>query len=389
MNNLRKRIYNEMRFSVIALLVALGTAGFPGFAEPETKLSEIDSNFKIEELGGKKYKFHDFTQKPFALCGFAWYDKEHKLRRFPENVITDPTVNNGAKHLSRHTSGGMIRFKTDSKSIAVRATLLSSGDMSHMARSGSSGFDLYTGSGSNKKYVKTAMPKANSDKVETVLFNAPKAEMREFTINLPLYNGIKELAIGLDPECKIEEPSPFKYQKPVVFYGSSITQGGCASRPGNDYPHILSRWLDFELVNLGFSGSAKGEPAVAEAIAALDPEALIIDYDHNAPSAEHLEKTHEKFFRIIREKHPDLPIVIISRPGEYGPTDQRFMIIKKTYDNAVAAGDRHVYMVPGYTLFGTKDRDACTVDGCHPNDLGFMRMAETVRPVLEKALQKE
>lgn len=360
-----------------------------GQAAPEIKISEIDSNFKIEKLGGKDYKFYDFAQKPFALSGFAWYDKDHALCRFPQSLIVDTSVNAGARSLARHTSGGMLRFKTDSKSIAIKAKLLSSGDMSHMPRTGSSGFDIYLGSGTNKKYMKTAMPQANSDKIETVLFNSPNASMREYTINFPLYNGLKELSIGLDQNARVEAPTPFKYDKPVLFYGSSITQGGCASRPGNDYPHILSRWLDFELINLGFSGSAKGEPAVAEAIASLDLAAFVMDYDYNAPSVEHLEKTHENFFKIIRSKRPDLPVIFVSRPGEYPDSDKRLAVVKKTYDNAVAAGDKNVYFVPGNTLFGTKDCDACTVDGCHPNDLGFMRMAENVKPALEKALQKK
>lgn len=379
-----------MNFKTVLIVASLvATVLVRGQDAPEIKISEIDSNFKIEKLGGKDYKFYGFTQKPFALSGFAWYDKDHLLCRFPQSLIADTSVNSGARNLARHTSGGMLRFKTDSKSIAIKAKLLSSGDMSHMPRTGSSGFDIYLGSGTNKKYVKTAMPQANSDKIEAVLFNASNAAMREYTINFPLYNGIKDLSIGLDQEARIEAPTPFKYDKPVLFYGSSITQGGCASRPGNDYSHILSRWLDFELINLGFSGSAKGEPAVAEAIASLDLAAFVMDYDYNAPSVEHLEKTHENFFKIIRVKRPDLPVIFVSRPGEYPDSDKRLAVVKKTYDNAVAAGDKNVYLVPGNTLFGTKDRDACTVDGCHPNDLGFMRMAENVKPALEKALQKK
>ena len=153
--------------------------------------------------------------------------------------------------------------------------------------------------------------------------------------------------------------------------------------------------MDAPQINLGFSGSGRGEEAVAEAIASIPLSAFVMDYDHNAPSCEHLEATHEKFFRIIREKQPDLPIIIMSMCNIYPEFDnaayaenlKRMEIIRKTCKNAVKAGDKHVYFIDGRTLFGKTDRTACTVDGCHPNDLGFYRMYETVLPTLLKALK--
>lgn len=372
--------------SIIIFLAAVGSGG--AFGQSPMKISDIDSNFKMVELGGRPYTFHDYKQPPFSLSGFAWFDKDQKLCRLPQSLLSDPAINAGVRNLAWHTSGGMLRFKTDSKTIAVRARLLSSGDMSHMPRSGTSGFALYLGGGKNKKFIKTAIPQVNSDRIEAVLFNSPRVAMREFTLNFPLYNGVRELTIGLDPNARIEAPSPFGYDRPVVFYGSSVTQGGCASRPGNDYPDILARWLDFEPINMGFSGNAKGDARLAEAIASLNPAVLVMDYDYNALSAEHLRQTHEKFFKIIREKHPDLPVIIITRPRtDYGPSDTRFKIIKDTYDHAVASGDKQVFFIPGYILFGTVESDSCTVDGTHPNDFGFMRIAENILPVLRRALQ--
>ena len=142
--------------------------------------------------------------------------------------------------------------------------------------------------------------------------------------------------------------------------------------------------------SLGFSGSAKGEPAMAEAIAELDLAAFVYDYDYNAPNPEHLAKTHEKFFQIIRAKHPDLPVVILSKIN--GPTSRdtikRRDIIRKTYENAVAKGDKNVYFLDGCKFFGDVDRYECTVDGTHPNDLGFYRMYQGVLPTLQKILNK-
>lgn len=113
---------------------------------------------------------------------------------------------------------------------------------------------------------------------------------------------------------KIGKPTPYSIEKPIVFYGSSITQGGCASRPGNSYTHIICRWLDANMVNLGFSGNAKGEPEMAELISQIDMGALVMDYDHNAPDAEYLLNTHENFFKIIRSNHPYLPVIFVSKP---------------------------------------------------------------------------
>lgn len=348
------------------------------------ELSDIDSNFKTDTIREKKYKFISYEQAPFELNGFAWFHQEHKLCRLPHSLL--PLVSEGLQKLSWHCSGGMIRFRTNSNSIALKAKLLSQDDMSHMPRSGISGFDVYVGSGTEKHYIKTAMPQGKVDTVEAE-FNA--CGMNEYTINFPLYNGVKELIIGFEPDAEIEAPTRFKHQKPIVFYGSSITQGGCASRPGNSYTAHLGRWLDANIINLGFSGNAKGEKCVAETIATLSMTAFVLDYDHNASSVEDLQATHEQFFKAVREKNPELPVLILSKPDvPYNSKSLRTDIIRRTYDNAIGSGDKHVYFIDGNTLFGKQNRDACTVDGCHPNDLGFMRIAETIYPHLQEAIER-
>ena len=210
---------------------------------------------------------------------------------------------------------------------------------------------------------------------------------------LPLYNGITKMEIGIEDNAEIAEAPEQKF-KPVCFYGSSITQGGCACTPGNNYTAMLARWLDFPQRNLGFSGSGRGEEIVARYISMLDLAAFVMDYDHNAPSIEHLENTHKRFFEIIREAQPELPIIFVSKP-DFDPSPKvnadRRAVIYKTYSEAVAAGDKKVWFVDGETMFGPyeklNDRRACTVDGCHPNDLGFYRMADTIYPVLKEALE--
>jgi hypothetical protein len=146
---------------------------------------------------------------------------------------------------------------------------------------------------------------------------------------------------------------------------------------------MVCRALDAEQVNLGFSGSARGEPEMAELVASLRGlAAFVLDYDHNSPTPEHLVATHEPFFRTVRAAHPGLPVLVLSRPDLWpdSPADvsARRDIVRATVRRARARGDRRVAFLDGARLFGRANRDDCTVDRCHPNDLGFRRMADAV-----------
>lgn len=334
-----------------------------------------------------KLKYFDVTSGVFEISGLPWLKHNKSFCRL--NVDWLPKFNENVQRLSWCTAGAVVRFSTDSPVIAVRVELTYEEDMPHMPWTGISGVDLYLGKGKDKKFVRVAKPETNQTKYEAV-FEGFEAKMQEWTINLPLYNGVKKLEIGLSPNAQLAKPSPYTIEKPIVFYGSSITQGGCASRPGNAYTHIISRWLDANMVNLGFSGNAKGEPEMAQLISQIEMSAFVLDYDHNAPTVEHLKETHENFFKIIREAQPDLPIIIVTKPdfdSNVEVNSKRREVIYQTYKNALDRGDKNVYFVDGETLFGSEDRDACTVDGCHPNDLGFMRMAEHIYPTIKKALK--
>jgi lysophospholipase L1-like esterase len=209
--------------------------------------------------------------------------------------------------------------------------------------------------------------------------------MTEYLIGMPLYNDITNLYIGLSENAKIEHGSEYKIKKPIVYYGSSITQGGCASRPMNAYQGYISEYFDADYINLGFSGNAKGEQDMFDYIASLDMSAFVMDYDHNSPTAQTLMETHEKMFKTIREAHPDLPIIMMSRP-KFKLTDQeeqRLEIIKTTYNNAVASGDKNVYLITGKELTALCQNEG-TVDNCHPTDFGFASMAKAVGDVIEK-----
>ena len=371
------------------------------------KIEEIDKNFVIQSNGSERFTYFNIASETnevndiktlFEISGFPWIKLNESTNSSTNNnsfcrldVSSLHKLSQGVQHLAWCTSGGVVRFASNSDAIAVKVELTSKDDMSHMPRTGSAGIDLYVGKGKDKKFIKVAMPGSKQGEYEAVFEGInPKHELCEWTLNMPLYNGVKKLEIGLLPEAKLEKPAPYFIEKPIVFYGSSITQGGCASRPGNSYTHIICRWLDANMVNLGFSGNAKGEPEMAELISRIEMSAFVMDYDHNAPSIEHLQNTHESFFKVIRSNHPDLPVIFVSMPDfdRDAASNLRRGIIHKTYENAVIMGDKNVYFVDGESLFGSKDRDSCTVDGCHPNDLGFMRMAENIYPTVKKALNK-
>jgi hypothetical protein len=211
--------------------------------------------------------------------------------------------------------------------------------------------------------------------------------MREITLNFPLYYGVEDVFVGLKDGSKLEEASDYLDIPKIVYYGSSITQGGCANRPGNTYESIIAREINVDFVSLGFGGGAKGEPAMAEYITGLDMSLFVLDYDHNAPDPEFLDETHENFFKIVRKAHPELPILMLSRPVYYPKPEEivRRDIVKKTYENALANGDKNVYFIDGTTLL-EECKNNGTVDGIHPTDYGFHCMAKKILPVIKEIL---
>lgn len=344
--------------------------------------SEIDKNFKVDTTLFKEgIRFYSVLEKPFSVFG-VFYDNG-KFRRLPQSVAE--TVNEGVAALHANTAGGRVRFLTDSPYVAIHAEFDGVGKMPHFALSGSVGFDLYERKNGEEVYIKTFIPPFETENSYDSLIGLTENGLHEITINFPLYSDVSGLYIGLDENAVLRETSePYRNEKPVVFYGSSITQGGCASRPGSAYEAILSRRFHLDYINLGFSGSARGEESIAEYIKELPMSLFVYDYDHNAPTKEHLLKTHERMFRMIREKKPALPILILSRPAVFLSEEEKFRleIIRTTYQNAVAKGDNNVYFIEGADLMKYCGNEG-TVDFCHPTDFGFHSMAKVIGDFLE------
>lgn len=348
-------------------------------------ISKIDKNFQVKtNIEKDGIKFYNAEEKPFKIYGI--FKENGKFRRMPESVAK--TVSEGVYSLHTNTAGGRVRFVTDSNYIAISAQMDSMSKSPHNPLTNSAGFDLYVG---NTFWYTFVPPYDIVDGYESVFgywANFETREMREITINFPSYSNVSSLYIGLEENAVLEEASPYKNEKPVVFYGSSITQGACPSRAGNNYENILSRKFNLDYINLGFSGNAKGEDEIAHYIKDLDMSIFVYDYDHNAPTVEHLKNTHERMFKIIREKNPDIPIIMMSRPKYTfsGQDAERLAVITQTYENALKAGDKNVYLIDGPTLTALCKDDG-TVEGCHPNDFGFASMAMAVSEVFEKILK--
>ena len=343
-----------------------------------SNIADIDKNFKIEtNITKSDIQFHSSLSHPFSIHG-VFYDKG-KFRRMPEEVAS--SVSNGVLALHSNTAGGRIRFRTDSPYIAISAKMPNMGKMSHFALCGSAGFDLYI----NGLHAHSYQPPFHAtDGYEGIADNLG-TDLKEIVINFPLYSEVSELYVGLKEGAAVLEPTPYSIEKPIVFYGSSVTQGGCASRPGTAYQGFISRELDADFINLGFSGNARAEENMYNYIKGLDMSVFVMDYDYNAPDEEYLIRTHEKMFLAIREAQPELPIVLMSAPRAIlSPSMQRRRhTIETTYKNALEKGDKNVYFIDGPALMEICG-DEGTVDMTHPTDLGFFSMATALCKVLKK-----
>ena len=354
----------------------------------------MKTEFGFETNFGEDVEWYDVRREPFKLYGLIANDGD-QFRRIPQDVAD--ATNGGVSSLSRQTAGGRVRFTTDSSRIIVHARMPMMEDMFHFARTGSTGFALYIKTGDRFTFFRSFAPTLSDWGYEFCL-PLPSAARRELLIHFPTYSEVSDLYIGVDKGSKVLPGTKYKYEKPVLYYGSSITQGACACRPGNAYEAIISNEYDCDHINLGFSGSARGEDAIVDYICSLDPSIFVLDYDHNAPNAEHLQRTHAPFYRKFRVAHPDTPIIFVTRPtfmndvgvSDKATTDDRLFcreVIFSTFMEALRSGDANVDFIDGASLFNGPYADLCTVDSIHPNDAGFFRMAQRIGQSVAKYLK--
>ena len=355
-------------------------------------IRELDANFLKVRVQEQDVVWKNPLEQSFSLHGIYFDGQESAYRRMPRSITKQITV--GVDFLAGNTAGGRLRFKTDSPYIAIRAEVYACKPTANLGLTSMTAFSVYINNHFQgfKGPEQEEVDAANGEWVcfEEIFRRRDKEEgLQSVDIYFPSYNHVKTLYIGVKDGSLIECADKYSNEKPVVFYGSSITQGGCASHSGNDYISMLSRELNFDYINLGFSGNAKAEQKMADYIADLEMSVFVYDYDHNAPNLDHLRATHAPMYEIIRKKHPNLPIIIMSMPDfayNREPNIKRREVIYQTYENAKARGE-NVAFIDGESMFGD-EWELCTVDCCHPNDLGFYKMAKAVAPVLREMLKK-
>ncbi|MES2706181.1 MAG: SGNH/GDSL hydrolase family protein [Verrucomicrobiota bacterium] len=324
--------------------------------------------------------------------GRGWANTATPFDRLPDSA--KGKVSSVAWQQSRESAGLCIRFTTDAGAVNVRWSLVSSSlAMPHMPATGCSGVDLYArGEKGGWRFIGNGRPGRQEGNITQFEFPDGSKNSRECLLYLPLYNGTKSLEIGVKAGAHLEIPlpRPETRRRPLVIYGTSITQGGCASRPGMAWTSILGRMLDRPVINLGFSSSGSMEPPVGEVLAELDPAAYIIDCTWNMGDSQEVYLTRtSKLVETLRKARPLTPILFVGqsliRP-EAHPTD-----LSKRQENAVLslqkAGVTGLTMIPGNDLIG--DDGEGTVDGVHLNDLGMERQARVLFPVVGKALEEK
>lgn len=352
----------------------------------------IDQNMVVNEHMDA-VEWHDVRKAPISIHGLYEPETEPFFHRIPLDIAA--ATSPGVDKLNGACAGGRVRFSTDSPYIAVRATYRAVSRASHLSLVSTSGFDLYIDDEYGSRYVKEfRMPYYMVDYYEQIV-HLESETFRSYTLNLPWHACVESLEVGLKPGARLGAARPYRDIKPVVIYGSSIVQGSAASRPGNIYPLVISRQLNVDVRNLGFAGTAKGEKVLVDWMATLPMSVFICDYDHNAPTVEHLHKTHYAMYETIREKNPDLPYIMISAPNYCTSIRaqekllQRRDVVMSSYLRARQNGDKQVYFIDGMSFFSGAYQYEYSMDGLHPNDAGFLRMADSIGTVVRHVLEKQ
>ena len=354
----------------------------------ELSIAALDPNFAAADTE-QGLRWYDARRLRMEGQGWSAHELAGAYDRLPARA--QQHVREPVWQLSRHSAGLAVRFVTDASSISVRWTLRgASAGMQHMPVTGQSGLDLYARTDEAWRFVGVTRPIRDGDN-EALLVSELSGALREYVLHLPLYNGVERVAVGVPEAARIAPASP-RAKKAVVCYGTSIVHGGCASRPGMAYPAILSRRLGRETLNLGFSGNGQAEPEVAALLAELDPALFVVDPLPNLQPAQVTERL-EPFVQALRNARPRTPILLVEsiaytdgcvherRRSRYTSSNAN---LRAAWQRLRDAGDANVHLAAGDALLG-EDGEA-TVDGTHPTDLGFMRMAETLTPVIEPLL---
>ena len=369
--------------------MALGLLGLAaGVFAQQSEISKWDPAMAVKTAvvtNGVKW----IDGKYLPIEGRAFDDVEHYYDRLPAGVTTN--VNGGVRSMKHHTSGMLFRFVTDSRNLHIKWTPYSGGlSMDHMPSTGVSGIDVYRWDQARGRWCYVRTGRITNPAGATC--DLPWTPGTPCIVNLPLYNGVKSFTLGIDPGAKIE---PFAHrsgvEKPVVFYGTSITHGGCCSRPGLGFVNIVGRDLEVPVVGLGFSGSGVMEFEMSEHLARIDASCYVLDclwnmgWGPTVRPGRRTDQNYEPFIRNLRAKRPDVPIIMAGRCDVFcNPPSLHEQNVEKIFKKLKAVGWQNLYFLPCDGMLGSDFEG--TVDGCHPNDIGMMHMARAYGEAVRKAL---
>jgi hypothetical protein len=342
-------------------------------------LTFISSSIFSQEATPKKENFTYYGKESFLIegTGVAESEKESPYDRLPASYKNK--VRKQVWDLSKNSAGISIRFNTNSSSVKVKWALLSDTKMNHMAETGIKGVDLYCKVNGVWTYVNTGRPTAKEN--EASLISGLSSGEREFKLYLPLYDGTTQVEIGLENGSTITKPDADK-KLPIVFYGTSILQGGCASRPGMVFTSIISRKLNVDCINFGFSGNGRMDPPIAELISGIKASYYVIDCLPNM-TAKQVTDSVIPLAKAIRSKNPTTPLVFVENV-EYTRAifqtdlkksmDEKNQALKTEFDKLVQGGMKNLIYISATGSIGTDNEG--TVDGTHLTDLGYLRYAD-------------
>ena len=327
---------------------------------------------------------YSINSKEIKLFGLI--NEGMSYNRLPESLMSKlPALS----FLGRHPVGGRIAFRTNAASFKIKCEYVSiTMDYSVALASGSS-LLVYRGSHKHPLFMGAIYPHSYNENYFEKEFKK-STYMENIMIFLNRNEEIKSLIIEIPDGAKFEIPDDYEYKRPVCYFGSSVTEGLSTTLATNSYPAIISRHLDCDYYNLGFGGAPILDLAIADFLATINLSAIVLDLDQYSYDIAYLAEAHERFFKRIRAKAPALPIILMSAPrARYKASDKkRKNIIKDTYIEALASGDKHVYYVDGEELYN-EDGEFATTDGINPNDLGCyniaIRLEERIRELLEES----
>lgn len=359
----------------------------PDQATQPQEIGKLDFNMALPVAGEDGIVYHAPSEEPFRVGGFAWFEREGCFRRLPASPAFP--VPEAVDVLANHTAGGEVAFRSNTTRVLIRVRLADNGIMYHMAGTGSKGFDLYLGGPGDRKFYAVSQFAPEAAAYTASLYEAPGGHWREFTLHFPLYKGVRELMIGLDEGAEIAPPAPRADERRIVVYGGSSVQGACASRPGRYHLSIVSRALETEVINLGFSGSGRLEPELAHLMLEIErPAVFVLEAERNT-GYERVRERLAPFIEILKRGRPEVPVVVMSanpRAGEiFGDDRDRRKILAFMRETVAAMAGMGVSLFDSSELLG-EDYYECTVDGVHPTDLGFSRMAAGLAPYLKKII---